>query len=83
MRALLKFVAEVRMMDSPSLAVRPLINRCPCHPTPTGRFAMTTKLPAAVDPSVDPLIENGVFIPKRTVYPCPMESFNIRFSTRS
>ena len=36
---------------------------------------MTTKLPAAVDPSVDPLIENGVFYPETDGVPLPDGEF--------
>ena len=36
---------------------------------------MTTKLPAAVDPSVDPLVENGVFYPETDGVPLPDGEF--------
>ena len=36
---------------------------------------MTTKLPAAVDPSADPLIENGVFYPETDGVPLPDGEF--------
>ena len=72
MRALLKFVTEEGMAYRRWRFVR---WSTAARPTLTGRFTMTTKLPAAVDPSVDPLVENGVFYPETDGVPLPDGEF--------
>ena len=72
MRALLKFVTEEWMTYRRWRFVR---WSTATRPTLTGRFTMTTKLPAAVDPSVDPLVENGVFYPETDGVPLPDGEF--------